>query len=291
MNKIIMIFFVGILNLNAQVGINTEPPHVTAALDMSDSGKGFLAPRVSLQGNRDTSTISQPRKGLLVFNTTNNATMQTGYYYWNNEKWDPFYNTSSESFQTISETIFASSLGYVPSGDYELALTELSYYGATSLKRDCFQFTDTFNGAVSKTYCGYTMEGTITWEQAFYFAKYLKGYLATITSTDEWNAIRTNLLTLGANANNNIWIGYNTIQSPGNPREYNWITGERSVINWSNSSVLQVNYAPGEPDTTTGCVHISSSTTSANRNWYNAPCNTTTANGAPFNYLIVEFHN
>lgn len=57
----------------AQVGINTEPVHSSAALDMSDSKKGVLAPRIALTHERDRSIISEPKKGLLVFNTTENA--------------------------------------------------------------------------------------------------------------------------------------------------------------------------------------------------------------------------
>lgn len=115
--------------------------------------------------------------------------------------------------------------------------------------------------------------------------------MATITSENEWNAIKTNLLSLGENANNNIWIGYNTIQTPGNAREYTWITGEKSVINWSNSAILQDFYNAGEPDGATGCVYISALATNTDRRWFNDPCSTNTVNGIPFNYIIIEFQN
>lgn len=278
-------------SLYSQVGINTEPPHSSAALDMSESTKGFLAPRIALLDDRDVTTIAEPRRGLLVFNTTSNSTLQPGYYYWNNSKWEPFYNTTNEVVLNISQTIFASSLGYVPSGTAAEAPEIFSFDGISSTGRTCIEFTDSYTGAIAKTYCGYSLDTSVSWEQAFNFAKLLKGYLATITSTEEWEAIRNNLLTIAGNSNNNVWIGYNTLQTPGNKREYTWITGEKSVINWSNSSVLQVNYAPGEPDDATGCVHIADRAFSATRNWYNTPCNTTTANGTPFNFVIVEFHN
>jgi hypothetical protein len=277
---------------SAQVGINTESPHSTAALDISNNpNKGLLAPRVGLLHSRDVLTIPNPKKGLLVFNTSSNSELTPGYYYYNNEKWEPFYNITNEVVQGISNNIYASTLGYVPFGFAEYSLSELSYYGATSLKRECFQFTDSFNGAVPHKYCGYTMEGPVTWEQAFEFAKYQKGYLATITSEAEWQAIKDNLLSLGENADNNIWIGYNTIQSPGNESEYTWITGEKSVINWSNSSILQTFYASGEPDGDTGCVYIANKATSPNRNWYDTECNKNEVAGKPFNYIIIEFHD
>lgn len=285
-------FFGLALFLNAQVGINTNPPHPTAALDMSDSEKGLLAPRIALQDIRDTTTIPNPKKGLLVFNTTTNTDLHQGYYYWNNEKWEPFHNTRNEIIQNVSQNVFASSLGYVPSGNYEEALTELSYYGATSLKRSCFQFTDNYEGATSHTYCGYTMAGPVTWEQAFHFSKFLKGYLVTITSANEWNAIKTNILDSGEdNADHNIWIGYNLIKPPGNPPEYTWITNEKSVINWSNNSSLQVNYASGEPNGSGSCVYIAGAATSPSRQWFNDSCSISTANGIAFDYIIIEFHD
>ena len=287
----ILMLLVGLTSLNAQVGINTNPPHATAALDMSESTKGFLAPRIALLDDKDTSTITEPRRGLLIFNTTSNSTLHPGYYYWNNTKWEPFYNTTNEVVQNTSQTIFASSLGYVPSGTAAEAPEIFSFDGISSTGRTCIDFTDSYTGAIAKTYCGYSLDTSVSWEQAFNFAKLLKGYLATITSTEEWDAIRNNLLTIGGNSNSNVWIGYNILPTPGNPNEYTWITGEKSVINWSNNSVLQVNYAPGEPNGTTGCVHIADRAYSATRNWYNTPCTTTTANGFPFNFIIVEFHN
>lgn len=278
--------------VQAQVGINTESPHPTSALDISKViNKGILAPNVALLSERNDTVIKNPKKGLIVFNTTENATLKKGYYYYNNEKWEPFYDNSDETIEGISHNIFASTLGYVPFGFSDYSLEELSYYGATSVKRQCFQFQDNYPNAQMHTYCGYTMDGSVTWEQAFEFAKYQKGYLATITSEAEWQAINDNLLAQGENANNNIWIGYNTIQTPGNNREYTWITGEKSVINWSNSSTLQTAYASSEPNGAEGCVYIGDSTFSPNRNWYNDACSSTTANGKPFNYIIIEFHN
>ncbi|SIT97729.1 hypothetical protein SAMN05660493_02455 [Epilithonimonas bovis DSM 19482] len=41
--NLLSIFLVALsVNYSAQVGINTNPPHPSAALDMSDSKRGFL---------------------------------------------------------------------------------------------------------------------------------------------------------------------------------------------------------------------------------------------------------
>ncbi|MBK6936810.1 MAG: hypothetical protein IPH18_07890 [Chitinophagaceae bacterium] len=69
------------------MAINTDgsAPDVSAMLDIVNSAKGLLIPRVSLSAITDASTISNPATSLLVYNT--NASMTgayaagTGYYY------------------------------------------------------------------------------------------------------------------------------------------------------------------------------------------------------------------
>lgn len=279
--------------LSSQVGINTNPPHGSSVFDMSDSKRGFLAPRVTLLSNTDTTTIANAKEGILVFNTTDNATLDPGYYSWNptSLKWEPFYNVTNDVIQGTTPLMYASTLGYNPSGKSSTSPQTFSFGGVTATKTGCSPFTESFTGAPTHYYCGYALSATVDWEKAFNLSKFVEGYLVTITSADEWNFIKgnANLIASGGNANNNIWIGYNTIQYPGNPTEFTWISGEKSTINWSNSSTLQVNYAPAEPNTTTGCVRISPST-NANREWYNDNCNSTTLDGKPINFLIVEFN-
>jgi hypothetical protein len=88
--------FIAILFLNSNsgaqsVGIGTNTPDSSAQLDISNSNKGFLPPRVTLSGTDDTLTILKPAKGLLVYNTADSgigsARVYPGYYYWNNNEW------------------------------------------------------------------------------------------------------------------------------------------------------------------------------------------------------------
>lgn len=129
--------------------------------------------------------------------------------------------------------------------------------------------------------------------QAFEFAKYLKGYLATITSEAEWQVIKENLLSLGENADNNIWIGYNTIQTPGNPREYTWITGEKSKVNWSNTTSTENYFNSGERNNqggNEGCVHIINASDNADRRWNDIDCDFSNSGwSSPWQDLIIEF--
>lgn len=69
-SKIALILFVFYINFsNAQVGIGTVTPDESAALDVSSTTKGFLAPRHTIT-TRDA--IVAPATGLLIFNTTAN---------------------------------------------------------------------------------------------------------------------------------------------------------------------------------------------------------------------------
>ena len=69
------------------VAINTDGnnPDVSAMLDIVNSSKGLLIPRVSLSSTTDAATISNPATSLLIYNTNNSITGSyaagTGYYY------------------------------------------------------------------------------------------------------------------------------------------------------------------------------------------------------------------
>jgi hypothetical protein len=83
----------------SQVGINTPSPDPSAALDIvaKASDKGLLIPRVPLQNITDITTVPNPAVSLLVYNTTSNAGITKGYYYWDGSKWLRF-NDSSKIF-------------------------------------------------------------------------------------------------------------------------------------------------------------------------------------------------
>lgn len=274
----------------AQYGVNTVPPHGSSVFDMSDSKQGFLGPRVALTGNTDETTIPTPKNGLLIFNTTENDTVDPGYYYWNYNKWEPFQQRSSSQIVDTTELMYASTLGYSPVGSGLAAPESFTFDGITATKKSNGSFTDTFPAATTHYYVAYDLDARVSWEQAFNLAKFLQGYLVVPTTTNEWNFIKENLLNTGGNSGNNAWIGYNTIKYPGNPIEFTWITGEKSTIHWSDASVLETNYDTNQPNETTGCVRISPSS-NVDRKWFNNPCTSTDLDGAPINYLIVEFNN
>jgi hypothetical protein len=103
----ISIFFAG-LSL-AQVGIGTTMPNASAALEVSSTNKGFLAPRVQLTGTSDVSTIAAPATGLMVYNLAaagSGATaVYSGFYFFDGVKWQRIINQQPDAtveFNTAS---------------------------------------------------------------------------------------------------------------------------------------------------------------------------------------------
>lgn len=84
---VLIVFCMVFLNGNAQTGIGTATPNASAKLDVFATDKGLLPPRVTLTSGSDTTTISSPATGLLIYNTGNNVALQAGYYYWNGSSW------------------------------------------------------------------------------------------------------------------------------------------------------------------------------------------------------------
>ena len=83
----------------AQVGIGTQSPDNSAALELKASNKGLLLNKVDLKSNIDTTTIPNPATGLIVYaTTTHNAGTTTEIladrlYFYNGAKWEFYYNT------------------------------------------------------------------------------------------------------------------------------------------------------------------------------------------------------
>jgi hypothetical protein len=84
---VIIALFLVFLSGKAQTGIGTTTPDASAKLDVFATDKGLLPPRVTLTSGSDTTTISSPATGLLIYNTGNNVALQAGYYYWNGTSW------------------------------------------------------------------------------------------------------------------------------------------------------------------------------------------------------------
>jgi len=273
---------------NAQIGINTNPPHESAILDMSNTKRGLLAPRIALTGSSDITSIDTPKQGLLVYNTSTRNDVTPGYYFWSLNRWEPLSGIDTTVVKNVSTSINASSLGYNPSGSAAASPESFIFGNITATKKVCASFTDIDKGALEHSYCGYSLSENITWEDAFNISKVFKGYITTITSNEEWEFLKKFIINIDE-AKSNIWIGYNKNKEPGNTAEYKWVTGEKSKINWSNSSTLQTFYEANEPNINSKCVKINATSISPQRTWKSHDC--TNSSNEEFTYLIIEYPN
>lgn len=91
---LIILFSIVCFKTYSQVGINTSTPDNSSILDVFDSNKGLLIPRVSLNSLTDNILpINAPATGLLVWNT--NTTIGKGFYYFDGSQWVRFKQTNS----------------------------------------------------------------------------------------------------------------------------------------------------------------------------------------------------
>ena len=87
----------------SQVGINTNSPDPSSALDIQSTNGGILIPRLT-QDQRDA--IAYPATGLLIFQTNESA----GFYFYNGEQWTRiegagFEQNSEAAAEGITEVI------------------------------------------------------------------------------------------------------------------------------------------------------------------------------------------
>lgn len=90
-NLFILIILLSAIKTMAQTGIGTTTPNASAKLEVYATNKGFLPPRVALNGATDVSTIASPVAGLLIYNTATAGSIPNnvvpGYYFYNGSAW------------------------------------------------------------------------------------------------------------------------------------------------------------------------------------------------------------
>ena len=80
---------------HAQIGIgeNVTTFDDSEALKIVSSNKGVLLPNISIPNLSNAAPVTNPANSLIVYNT--NTTTGKGFYYWSNNKWNPFLNTTN----------------------------------------------------------------------------------------------------------------------------------------------------------------------------------------------------
>jgi len=107
-------------SLSAQVGVGTTTVASSARLQVEATNKGFLPPRVALQGTDDatmaTPTIASPASGLLVYNTATAGSGTTaitpGLYCYNGSSWQRVVNQNQGIVEITSPAANSSGLKF-----------------------------------------------------------------------------------------------------------------------------------------------------------------------------------
>ena len=84
---------------HAQVGIgnNVTTFDDSEVLKIVSTDKGVLLPNVSIPNLANASPVTSPANSLIVYNT--NATTGKGFYYWQNNQWNPLIPLNGQSLQ------------------------------------------------------------------------------------------------------------------------------------------------------------------------------------------------
>lgn len=107
------------------MGIGTITPNPSAQLDVYDSVRGLLIPRVALTAANQPAPVTNPATGLLIFNTATAGVAPNnvvpGFYYWNGTRWYPSVNKGNATgdMQYWDGTKWIS----IPAGQHQQVLT------------------------------------------------------------------------------------------------------------------------------------------------------------------------
>ncbi|RLJ23200.1 hypothetical protein CLU97_4434 [Chryseobacterium sp. 7] len=261
MKRSILLFIILPYFSIAQVGINTNTP--TKAFDIN----GELRTRTLPQGIATDDILSADTNGNVRKITRTDISGGTA----------SGFNNSILGYDPKPVATRPQPPGAVPGG-------------GTATEIGCKKWTGN-----NHTYCAYQLSQGINWFNAYSFGKQMGGYLVTMPNDAERIWVATNIVASGTGYNlaNNIWIGFNKIQRPGNPDRLQWITGEEFRMNWSTNPATTENwFATGEPNNsggTEGSTHIYNTTGNAERRWNDLSGATTTFTGSAMNQLIIEY--
>lgn len=83
-----IIFLLSLSQIKAQVGIGTTSPHPSAMLDISDTSKGILIPRMTMNQRL---AIASPADGLMVYQKDSTK----GFWHYDGIKWRNLYSSAN----------------------------------------------------------------------------------------------------------------------------------------------------------------------------------------------------
>jgi hypothetical protein len=96
---VILTNFVSAICMGQSIGIGTKTPHPSAILDLTDTTKGILIPRLT---NAQRKNISNPSQGLLIFQTDSTR----GYWFYDGLLWSPLITNVQSDSRRIQTQIY-----------------------------------------------------------------------------------------------------------------------------------------------------------------------------------------
>lgn len=113
------------------VSINTTGilPDSSAILDISDTTKGILIPRMALTITTSAAPVTAPATSLLIYNTASINDVTPGYYYWDSTKWVRLATGSGNCSSAPSAPVVNTASGVYPD---HFTITWSSSSGATN---------------------------------------------------------------------------------------------------------------------------------------------------------------
>jgi hypothetical protein len=105
-----------------RLGVNTDNPVASADLTLGSNNKGFLMNRVALTESTDMTTIANPAKGLLVYNTATAGiapdNVSPGFYYFDGTNWQAVVTKTALNLkEDVVNKSVAKDLGAASSSD------------------------------------------------------------------------------------------------------------------------------------------------------------------------------
>ncbi len=241
----------------SQVYINVdEADQVSSAdLQIDSENSGVALPHVLLNSINSYAPIAtEPKAGLIVYNPNLTRDIDPGYYYWSNStspsRWVKIGGIEEKG--TIIQNVDIDFLGYNPTGVAASTPATFSIGTKTATRQRCAKW-ETSLGGNGHVYCAYTINNTINFNEAVTAARDRNGYIVSIVSDSEWTFVKNNViqdgLSLGGSTlDNNIWLSYVKLATPGNSFKYYWMTGETWENNWSNNATTQSYFATNQPE-------------------------------------------
>ncbi|QTV06226.1 C-type lectin domain-containing protein [Faecalibacter bovis] len=291
MKKLFILLTFYTIQLQAQIRVNVlennQKPEAILQIDNNpnQTPKGVLLPRIQLTDKYDfTPFETEPKTGLIVFNTLKSLDFQVGVYSWTGDMWELSSNNNIKEY--IEQQVDTKFLGYTPKrevpsrlrvgNEFSISLVNGGTASAKLLKCITWEIPNIgsdFGPLLKNTYCIYNVSSSagtesdlstnLTWFDAFQFAKQQEGHLLTVTDDREWDFVKKNVLNQevvgDAAVNKKSWLGsirindryVGTVSAPSNNRDrmkFVWVTNENSVSIWTDPQrILQTHYEAGYP--------------------------------------------